>query len=210
MIAGFITYVQHIQHWIVITLSVARHDGIIKWSHFRVTGHLCGEFTVTDEFPTQRPVTRSFDLHLNKRLSKQSWGWWFETLSRPLWRHCNDFVRSRRPFRMASPDPLESLKIIDGSPSLLRWWCCHGGGFPLQYVRACFMTHSFLTLGIISYDDVYITNGVYIFMRKILWSCTVVLLRMSVSFTMYLVRDDLINKWNQSLIVPSYSVSCFI
>ena len=26
---------------------------------------------------------------LNKRLSKQSWGWWFETLSRPLWRHRN-------------------------------------------------------------------------------------------------------------------------
>ena len=26
---------------------------------------------------------------LNKRLNKQSWGWWFETLSRPFWRHCN-------------------------------------------------------------------------------------------------------------------------
>ena len=32
-----------------------------------------------------------FDLRLNKRLSKQSWGWWFETLSRPLWRHRNDY-----------------------------------------------------------------------------------------------------------------------
>ena len=31
-----------------------------------------------------------FDLRLNKRLSKQSWGWWFETLSRPLWRRCNE------------------------------------------------------------------------------------------------------------------------
>ena len=31
-----------------------------------------------------------FDLRLNKRLSKQSWGWWFETPSRPLWRHRND------------------------------------------------------------------------------------------------------------------------
>ena len=29
------------------------------------------------------------DLRLNKRLSKQSWGWWFETLLCPLWRHCN-------------------------------------------------------------------------------------------------------------------------
>ena len=46
---------------------------------FRVTGHLCGEFTGTGE---QRPVTRNFDvffdLRLNKRLSKQSWGWWFQ------------------------------------------------------------------------------------------------------------------------------------
>ena len=42
---------------------------------------------------SQRPVVRSFDvffdLRLNKRLSKQCWGWRFETLSRPLWRHCN-------------------------------------------------------------------------------------------------------------------------
>ena len=30
-----------------------------------------------------------FYLRLNKRLSKQSWGWWFETQSCPLWRHCN-------------------------------------------------------------------------------------------------------------------------
>ena len=63
---------------------------------FRVTGHLCGEFTGPGEFPAQRPVTRSFDvlfdLRLNKRLSKQSWGWWFDTLSRPLWRHCNAFI----------------------------------------------------------------------------------------------------------------------
>ena len=33
-----------------------------------------------------------FDLRLDKRLSKQSWGWWFETLSRPLWRHSNGWI----------------------------------------------------------------------------------------------------------------------
>ena len=57
---------------------------------FRVTGHLCGEF------PSQRPVTRSFDvffdLRLIKRLSKQSWGWWFETPPWSLWRQCNPFA----------------------------------------------------------------------------------------------------------------------
>ena len=39
---------------------------------------------------TQRLVTRSFDgffeQRLNKRLSKQPWGWWFETQCR----HYND------------------------------------------------------------------------------------------------------------------------
>ena len=47
-----------------------------------------GNSPVTGEFPAQRPVTRSFDifsdLRLNKRLSKQSWGWWFE-------RHCTHY-----------------------------------------------------------------------------------------------------------------------
>ena len=56
-----------------------------------------GNSSVLGEFPTQRPVTRSFDvffdLRLNKQLSKQWWGWWFETLSHPLWRHHN--VNSR-------------------------------------------------------------------------------------------------------------------
>ena len=62
---------------------------------FRVTGPLCVEFTGhTCEFPSQRPVTRSFDgffdLHLNKRLRKPLWGWLFETSSLSLWRHRND------------------------------------------------------------------------------------------------------------------------
>ena len=70
------------------------HDDVIKWKHFPSLT-LCAENSpVSGEFPAQRSVTRSFDvffdLRLNKRLSKQSWGWWFETLSRPLWRHCND------------------------------------------------------------------------------------------------------------------------
>ena len=68
------------------------------WRHqmetFTALLALCMENSpVTGDFPSQRPVTRSFDvffdLRLNKRLSKQWWGWWFETLSRPLWRHCN-------------------------------------------------------------------------------------------------------------------------
>ena len=52
-----------------------------------------GNSPVTGEFPSQRPVTQSFDilfdLHLNKRLNKQWWGWWFEIPSGPIWRYCN-------------------------------------------------------------------------------------------------------------------------
>ena len=59
---------------------------------FRFTGHLCGEFTGHRWIPSTKPVTRSFDiffdLRLNKRLSKQWWGWWFETPSHRLRRHC--------------------------------------------------------------------------------------------------------------------------
>ena len=56
---------------------------------------LCaGNSPVTGEFPSQRPVTRSFDvsfdLRLNKQLSKPSRRRWFETPPRSLWRHCNE------------------------------------------------------------------------------------------------------------------------
>ena len=68
------------------------------WCHqmetFSALLALCaGNSPATGEFPTKRPVMRSFDvffdLCLNKRLSKQSWGWWFETPLCSLWRHCN-------------------------------------------------------------------------------------------------------------------------
>ena len=65
------------------------------WRHqmeiFSALLAFCAENSlVTGEFPTQRPVTRSFDvffdLRLNKRLGKQSWDSWFETPWCPLWR----------------------------------------------------------------------------------------------------------------------------
>ena len=52
-----------------------------------------GNSPVTGEFPAKRPVARSFDiffdLRLNKRWSKRSWGRWFQMPSRPLWSQCN-------------------------------------------------------------------------------------------------------------------------
>ena len=73
------------------------------WRHQMETfsallGICAGNSPVPGELPAQRPVTRSFDiffdLRLNKRLSKQSWGWWFETLSRTFWRHRNVSIQN--------------------------------------------------------------------------------------------------------------------
>ena len=77
-------------HGSVVSVSWWRH----QMEPFSALLAICaGNSPVPGEFPAQRPVTHSFDvffdLRLNKRLSKQSWGWWFETLSRPLWRHRN-------------------------------------------------------------------------------------------------------------------------
>ena len=72
------------------TRDIFIHDDVIKWKHFP---RYWPFVRVPGDFPAQRPVTRSFDvffvLRLNKRLNKQSWDWWLETLSRPLWRHRN-------------------------------------------------------------------------------------------------------------------------
>ena len=85
------------------SISISMVTGIYStwWRHqmetFSALLAICaGNSPVPGEFPTQRPVTRSFDvffdLRLNKRLSKQSWGWWFETPSWSLWRQCNEML----------------------------------------------------------------------------------------------------------------------
>ena len=82
--AGIVFYIE-------INMPSFFHDDVIKWKHFPRHWTLCGEFT--GEFPSQRPVTRNFDvffdLCLIKHLRTQSRGWWFETPLRSLWRQCN-------------------------------------------------------------------------------------------------------------------------
>ena len=78
-----------------------------------------GNSPVTGEFPTQRPVTRSFDVYFDLRPKEQSWGWWFETLSRSLWRHRN------------GKSLTESLALCEGIPSGLPVESPHKG--PVMY-----------------------------------------------------------------------------
>ena len=70
------------------------HDDVIKWKYFpRYLPFLRGIHRSPMNPYTKASYTEFdafFDRCLNKRLSKQSWGWWFEMASRSLWRHCND------------------------------------------------------------------------------------------------------------------------
>ena len=71
-----------------------RHDDVIKWKHFpRYWSFVQGihRSPVNSPHKGQWRGALMFSLicTLNKQLSKQSWGWWFEMPSRSLWRHCN-------------------------------------------------------------------------------------------------------------------------
>ena len=105
---------------LVIPVLWYRHgrNKMIWWRHqmetFSALLAICaGNSQVTGELPAQRPVTRSLDvlfhLHLNKRLSKQSWGCWYETPSRSLWRHCYDTI----VFRIHIGDLNKSRHTVD-------------------------------------------------------------------------------------------------
>ena len=80
------------------------------------------------EFPSQRPVTRSFDvffdLRLNKRLSTQSRRRWFEMPSRPLWRHCDELHwRMRDPITKSYDQCRSDIRLMfDSNVSLRLQW----------------------------------------------------------------------------------------
>ena len=74
--------------WYSVIIIVGSFPLKSWWRHqmetFSALLAICaGNSQVTGEFPAQRPVTWSFDvffdLHPNNGLSKQSWGWRFET-----------------------------------------------------------------------------------------------------------------------------------
>ena len=106
-------------------LHIVLHDDVIKWKHFPrywsfVRGIHRGRIHRSPgEFRAHRPVTRSFhvffDLRLNQRLSKQSWCWWFETLPRQLWRHCNGNIACGSA---TVPKRLSNFKVIGKSLNL--------------------------------------------------------------------------------------------
>ena len=102
-------------------MNVAYWGSYPWWRHqmetFSALLAICtGNSPVPREFLAIRPVTRSFgvffDLCLNKRLSKQWWDWWFETLSCPLCLHCNAYCCHNRV----------SIVVADNMAPILPPW----------------------------------------------------------------------------------------
>ena len=70
------------------------HDDVIKWKYFPrywpfVRGIHRSSVNSPHKGQWRGALMSSLVCALNKRLSKQSWCWWFQTPSRSLWRHCN-------------------------------------------------------------------------------------------------------------------------
>ena len=144
------------------------HDDVIKWKRFpRYWQFVRG----IHRWPVHSPhkcrwrgaLMFSLICALNKRLSKQSWGWWFETPLRLLWRHCNALGCHRHPSSWNT-----HLSIIVGlrmavamygakpSAVMVSWWChqmekfspllalCAGNSpVPGQFPSQRPVTHSF-------------------------------------------------------------------
>ena len=95
---AFVEY--HVQIWLVSSQMSCgdthqTHDDVIKWKHFQrywpfVRGICRSPVNSPHKAQWRGALMFSLICTLNKRLSKQSGGWWFETPSCSLWRHCND------------------------------------------------------------------------------------------------------------------------
>ena len=117
---------KHNTRWLMKKIKPVYTWTCTWWRHLMETFSallaLCaGNSPITGESPSQRPVTRSFDIFfrlcLNKR-SKQLWGWWFETPSCSLLRHCNGMLQPRWWFSWTC------IKIVSRTWSSLYVYIC--------------------------------------------------------------------------------------
>ena len=95
---------------------------------FRVTVPLCGEFIGHRWKLSQRPMTQSFDISfdlcLNKCLSKQSRRRWFERPSRSLWHQYNDAKMKKKIYATYSKQApiLSNMKSEQYIKALPKAW----------------------------------------------------------------------------------------
>ena len=110
----------------IIMPTCATHDDVIKWKHFPRYWPSVRGIHRSRWIPSQRPVTRSFDVFFDqrmyKRLSKQLWCWWFETPSWSLWRHRNEYRAQhvKLTFPQHRKFHFDEFLSLD-APKILKW-----------------------------------------------------------------------------------------
>ena len=102
-----------------------------------------------EKFPRYWPFVRGihrsrssdvfFDMHMNTRLSKQSWGWWFETPSWSLWRYCNDeFLVPRGVYAQLGEEFMVwKYEWANWLSSIFRWWKSARTIWSLSFAKMC-------------------------------------------------------------------------
>ena len=91
--------------WLIVGLCVSLDDDVIKWKHFPRNWPFVRRIhrsPVNSSHKGQWRGALMFSLicvWINDWVNKQSWGWWFETLARPLWRHCKESSETGRQQR---------------------------------------------------------------------------------------------------------------
>ena len=120
-------------HTVVMATMICRSksDHVTVVTIIKVTG-----MTLRAVAPRWIPCTKAsdaelwcyffFDMHPNKRLSKQWRGWWFETLSCLLWRHRHVEVKCL-PFsarhKQYTQETLGAKGFVSGYSNKV-WWLC--------------------------------------------------------------------------------------
>ena len=124
------------------------HDDVIKWRHFpRYWPFVRGIHRSPVNSPHKGQWHRALMFSLicvwNKRLNKQSWGWWFETPSCSLWRHRNEttflFQSRKRNFLLLAPQEvviLTTSSIASNENFVNMTFSFQGyGGYPTDWQR---------------------------------------------------------------------------
>ena len=132
-----LAFVRRIHRWLVnpphkgpVTLKMFSFDEPIMWREWWRVLQYDDDEPLPGGFPSQRPVTRSFDVFFDlrqiKRLSIQSPSWLFETPSNPSWRHCNVFQCIQQWWQIETPSSVPKYVNLSSTG-------------PMYSVLQCFM-----------------------------------------------------------------------
>ena len=166
---------EHLPHYLPLDGCVRRFVMMTSSNGklFRVTGALYGEFTGHRWIPRTKVSEAELWNFLwsalySKRLSKQSWGWWPETPSRSLWRHCSVGEMHRSPVFPSQTNSNIELWCCDffvvGPNELMRkrssclWFDTPWNPYDVTIMRICFVNSP---QAIVYGNDIVITADLF-------------------------------------------------